>query len=210
MFFCSVYHVGFYVAYLVIRRMCLIVLLTADPFFFFVVYSREFQATITSLVPDVWDSSMILHGETWVVFFSYLFSLQQHWAFIIDNNNCLSQVSMDTTIDLSDKFDTCVVHLCTFPAYLSPLPACSLFTATSSTQLEDLSFLDNQRAAGHRGSVRKHNTAGRINDDLKGILWINLEVRSACKYSLQQTQKSVLKYFFKNSYSSEISHGNDH
>lgn len=31
--FCSVYHAGFYMAYLVIRRMCLIVLLTADPFF---------------------------------------------------------------------------------------------------------------------------------------------------------------------------------
>ncbi|TWW67874.1 Protein TANC1 [Takifugu flavidus] len=41
--------------------------------------------------------------------------------------------------------------------------------ATSSAQLEDLSFLNNQRAAGHRGSVRKHNTAGRPSDDIKGI-----------------------------------------
>uniref|UniRef100_A0A3Q1IJC4 Tetratricopeptide repeat, ankyrin repeat and coiled-coil containing 1a n=1 Tax=Anabas testudineus TaxID=64144 RepID=A0A3Q1IJC4_ANATE len=44
------------------------------------------------------------------------------------------------------------------------------FTATSSTRLEDLSYLDNQRAAGHRSSVRKHNTAGRTNDDSKGRL----------------------------------------
>lgn len=43
------------------------------------------------------------------------------------------------------------------------------FLATSSAQLEDLSFLNNQRAAGHRGSVRKHNTAGRPSDDIKGI-----------------------------------------
>lgn len=96
---------------------------------------------------------------------------------------------MDTTIDMSDEFDTYVLRLCTFPAYLSLIPACSLFTATSTTQLEDLSFLDNHRAAGHRGSVRKHNTAGRINDDLKGILWINLEARPACKYRLLQSQK---------------------
>uniref|UniRef100_A0A8C5H1Y6 Protein TANC1-like n=1 Tax=Gouania willdenowi TaxID=441366 RepID=A0A8C5H1Y6_GOUWI len=46
----------------------------------------------------------------------------------------------------------------------------SLFTATSSTRLEDLSYLDNQRAAGHRSSVRKHNTAGRATDDSKGRL----------------------------------------
>ncbi|KAM9765168.1 protein TANC1-like [Menidia menidia] len=42
--------------------------------------------------------------------------------------------------------------------------------ATSSTRLEDLSYLDNQRAAGHRASVRKHNTAGRACDDSKGRL----------------------------------------
>ncbi|CAJ1049513.1 protein TANC1-like [Xyrichtys novacula] len=42
--------------------------------------------------------------------------------------------------------------------------------ASSSTRLEDLSFLDNQRAAGHRSSVRKHNTAGRTNDESKGRL----------------------------------------
>uniref|UniRef100_A0A4W6CZE9 Tetratricopeptide repeat, ankyrin repeat and coiled-coil containing 1a n=1 Tax=Lates calcarifer TaxID=8187 RepID=A0A4W6CZE9_LATCA len=49
-------------------------------------------------------------------------------------------------------------------------PIRSLFAATSSTRLEDLSYLDNQRAAGHRSSVRKHNTAGRTNDDSKGRL----------------------------------------
>uniref|UniRef100_A0A8C2YZ07 Tetratricopeptide repeat, ankyrin repeat and coiled-coil containing 1a n=1 Tax=Cyclopterus lumpus TaxID=8103 RepID=A0A8C2YZ07_CYCLU len=42
--------------------------------------------------------------------------------------------------------------------------------ATSSTRLEDLSYLDNQRASGHRSSVRKHNTAGRTSDDSKGRL----------------------------------------
>ncbi|KAF6732704.1 Protein TANC1 [Oryzias melastigma] len=39
--------------------------------------------------------------------------------------------------------------------------------ATSSTRLEDLSYLDSQRSAGHRSSVRKHNTAGRTSDDSK-------------------------------------------
>ena len=61
-----------------------------------------------------------------------------------------------------------------------PMP--SHFTATSSTRLEDLSYLDNQRAAGHRGSVRKHNTAGRTNDDSKGILWPNHREKSVGKY----------------------------
>ncbi|XP_020794664.2 LOW QUALITY PROTEIN: protein TANC1-like [Boleophthalmus pectinirostris] len=42
--------------------------------------------------------------------------------------------------------------------------------ATSTTRLEDLSFLDNQRPAGHRASVRKHHTAGRANDESKGKL----------------------------------------
>ncbi|XP_072321881.1 protein TANC1-like isoform X2 [Eucyclogobius newberryi] len=42
--------------------------------------------------------------------------------------------------------------------------------ATSTTRLEDLSFLDNHRPAGHRASVRKHHTAGRTNDDSKGKL----------------------------------------
>uniref|UniRef100_A0A8C6LKW7 Tetratricopeptide repeat, ankyrin repeat and coiled-coil containing 1 n=1 Tax=Nothobranchius furzeri TaxID=105023 RepID=A0A8C6LKW7_NOTFU len=41
---------------------------------------------------------------------------------------------------------------------------------TSSTRLEDLSYLDNQRAAGHRSSFRKHNTSGRTSDDFKGRL----------------------------------------
>ncbi|XP_039983751.1 protein TANC1-like [Xiphias gladius] len=50
------------------------------------------------------------------------------------------------------------------------MPRPNSVAATSSTRLEDLSYLDNQRAAGHRGSVRKHNTAGRTNDDSKGRL----------------------------------------
>uniref|UniRef100_A0A3B4VF38 Tetratricopeptide repeat, ankyrin repeat and coiled-coil containing 1a n=1 Tax=Seriola dumerili TaxID=41447 RepID=A0A3B4VF38_SERDU len=86
------------------------------------------------------------------------------------------EVSMDTIIDSSSEFDTCVVCMCIFAHFLhlshtcDPFPIRSLFTATSSTRLEDLSYLDNQRAAGHRGSVRKHNTAGRTNDDSKGRL----------------------------------------
>ncbi|XP_070816101.1 protein TANC1-like [Chaetodon trifascialis] len=50
------------------------------------------------------------------------------------------------------------------------MPRPNSVAATSSTRLEDLSFLDNQRSAGHRSSVRKHNTAGRTNDDSKGRL----------------------------------------
>ncbi|XP_041791379.1 protein TANC1-like [Chelmon rostratus] len=50
------------------------------------------------------------------------------------------------------------------------MPRPNSVAATSSTRLEDLSYLDNQRSAGHRGSVRKHNTAGRTNDDSKGRL----------------------------------------
>uniref|UniRef100_A0AAQ5YQG3 Tetratricopeptide repeat, ankyrin repeat and coiled-coil containing 1a n=1 Tax=Amphiprion ocellaris TaxID=80972 RepID=A0AAQ5YQG3_AMPOC len=53
---------------------------------------------------------------------------------------------------------------------LNSFPTHFLFAATSSTRLEDLSYLDNQRAAGHRSSVRKHNTAGRTSDDSKGRL----------------------------------------
>lgn len=60
----------------------------------------------------------------------------------------------------------------------------SSFVATSSTGLEDLSYLDNQRAAGHRSSVRKHNTAGRTSDDSKGIRKLSLREKSVCKYSL--------------------------
>lgn len=151
---------------------------------------HQFGVLMCETVWNIWSFqthvSLRLYDVTRGVFFSSLFSPQGHWAYIIENKNCFSLVSMDTIIDLSDEFDTCVVYLCTFPAYLSPFPACSLFTATSSTQLEDLSYLDNQRAAGHRSSVRKHNTAGRTNDDLKGILWLNLEVKSACKWSLVQ------------------------
>ncbi|XP_070687933.1 protein TANC1-like [Pempheris klunzingeri] len=50
------------------------------------------------------------------------------------------------------------------------MPRPNSVAATSSTRLEDLSYLDNQRAAGHRSSVRKHNTAGRTNEDSKGRL----------------------------------------
>ncbi|XP_041641080.1 protein TANC1-like [Cheilinus undulatus] len=50
------------------------------------------------------------------------------------------------------------------------MPRPNSVAATSSTRLEDLSFLDSHRAAGHRSSVRKHNTAGRTNDDSKGRL----------------------------------------
>ncbi|XP_069381771.1 protein TANC1-like [Paralichthys olivaceus] len=50
------------------------------------------------------------------------------------------------------------------------MPRPNSVAATSSTRLEDLSFLDHQRATGHRGSVRKHCTAGRTSDDSKGRL----------------------------------------
>ena len=71
-------------------------------------------------------------------------------------------------------------------------PPALLFAATSSTRLEDLNYLDNQRAAGHRSSVRKHNTAGRTNDDSKGILWLNPRGWNVvCKYSLAQLQACV-------------------
>ncbi|XP_022623962.1 protein TANC1-like [Seriola dumerili] len=59
-------------------------------------------------------------------------------------------------------------HLHSTSSLVMPRP--NSVAATSSTRLEDLSYLDNQRAAGHRGSVRKHNTAGRTNDDSKGRL----------------------------------------
>ncbi|KAM6943421.1 protein TANC1-like [Xenentodon cancila] len=50
------------------------------------------------------------------------------------------------------------------------MPRPNSVAATSSTRLEDLNYLDNQRSAGHRGSVRKHNTAVRSSDDPKGRL----------------------------------------
>ncbi|XP_044058936.1 protein TANC1-like isoform X2 [Siniperca chuatsi] len=59
-------------------------------------------------------------------------------------------------------------HVHTTSSLVMPRP--NSVAATSSTRLEDLSYLENQRAAGHRGSVRKHNTAGRTNDDSKGRL----------------------------------------
>uniref|UniRef100_A0A3B4EVM7 Protein TANC1-like n=1 Tax=Pundamilia nyererei TaxID=303518 RepID=A0A3B4EVM7_9CICH len=56
---------------------------------------------------------------------------------------------------------------------VSPDGICSYYrtsNSTSSTRLEDLGYLDSQRATGHRGSVRKHNTSGRTSDDSKGRL----------------------------------------
>ncbi|XP_029935887.1 protein TANC1-like [Myripristis murdjan] len=47
------------------------------------------------------------------------------------------------------------------------MPRPNSVAATSSTRLEDLNYLDSQRVSGQRGSVRKHNTAGRTNDDSK-------------------------------------------
>lgn len=74
-------------------------------------------------------------------------------------------------------------HVCPISHLLCGFCFFFIFLATSSTQLEDLSFLNNQRAAGHRGSVRKHNTAGRPSDDVKGILRLNVEGRSMCTHS---------------------------
>ncbi|KAM8878002.1 protein TANC1-like isoform 1-T1 [Synchiropus picturatus] len=59
-------------------------------------------------------------------------------------------------------------HVQSPSSFLTPRP--NSVAATCSTRLEDLSYLDNQRASGHRGSVRKHNTSGRSNDDTKGRL----------------------------------------
>ncbi|KAM9861164.1 protein TANC1-like [Aulostomus maculatus] len=59
-------------------------------------------------------------------------------------------------------------HVHSTSSFMMPRP--NSVAATCSTRLEDLSYLDNQRAAGHRGSVRKHNTAGRSSDDSKGRL----------------------------------------
>ncbi|KAM9409991.1 protein TANC1-like [Pholidichthys leucotaenia] len=59
-------------------------------------------------------------------------------------------------------------HLHTTSSLAMPRP--NSVAATSSTRLEDLNYLDHQRAAGHRNSVRKHNTAGRTSDDAKGRL----------------------------------------
>ncbi|XP_056134483.1 protein TANC1-like [Lampris incognitus] len=50
------------------------------------------------------------------------------------------------------------------------MPRPNSVAATSSTRLEDLSYLDNQRVAGQRCPIRKHNTAGRTNDDSRARL----------------------------------------
>ncbi|XP_068435470.1 protein TANC1-like isoform X2 [Clinocottus analis] len=59
-------------------------------------------------------------------------------------------------------------HIHSMSSLVMPRP--NSVAATSSTRLEDLSYLDNQRAPGQRSSVRKHNTAGRTSDDSKGRL----------------------------------------
>uniref|UniRef100_A0A674N020 Tetratricopeptide repeat, ankyrin repeat and coiled-coil containing 1 n=1 Tax=Takifugu rubripes TaxID=31033 RepID=A0A674N020_TAKRU len=105
-----------------------------------------------------------------LVFFSS--QLSPHGQFIIEGMICLTHIAMDTVISTLLTLVCCVFarffHVCI------QFPICSIFffpfLATSSAQLEDLSFLNNQRAAGHRGSVRKHNTAGRPSDDIKGRL----------------------------------------
>lgn len=94
---------------------------------------------------------------------------------------------MDTVIDSTQPFMLlCCMVARFFRVSVLSFPTLSVFfLATSSTQLEDLNFLNNQRAAGHRGSVRKHNTAGRPSDDIKGILRLNVEGRSMCKHSFR-------------------------
>lgn len=127
------------------------------------------------------DVSLWSHGVMRLVFFSSRFSPQGQ--FIIEGMVCLCHIAMDI-------WYSHLIHLCAVSLHVSCLHPIShllcsflLFLATSSAQLEDLSFLNNQRAAGHRGSVRKHNTAGRPSDDIKGILRLNVEVRSMYKYS---------------------------
>lgn len=137
------------------------------------------------------DVSLRSHDVMRVVSFSSLFF--PRGQFIIEGTICLSHISMDTVIDSTQPFwRLCAV--CLHASFMSlsnfPLALCFVFfccfLATSSTQLEDLSFLNNQRTAGHRGSVRKHNTAGRPSDDVKGILRLNVESRSMCQLLMQK------------------------
>lgn len=138
------------------------------------------------------DASLRSRDVMRVVSFSAL--LFPQGQFIIEGMICLSRISMATVIGSTQpSWRLCAVclhvsftSLFNFPLALCFLPFFCLFVfflATSSTQLEDLSFLNNQRAAGHRGSVRKHNTAGRPSDDVKGILRLNVEGRPMCKHS---------------------------
>uniref|UniRef100_A0A8C5N9U9 Protein TANC1-like n=1 Tax=Gouania willdenowi TaxID=441366 RepID=A0A8C5N9U9_GOUWI len=103
-------------------------------------------------------------------------------------NSAMGHIKEDCLQSLREKPDealpiTEIMEPRTPPAPKRPLPQHHLHStsslvmprpnsvaATSSTRLEDLSYLDNQRAAGHRSSVRKHNTAGRATDDSKGRL----------------------------------------
>lgn len=128
-----------------------------------------------------------------VSFFSLFFPQGQ---FSIEGMIGLSHVSMDTLIDSTQPFwHLCAV--CLHVSFVSPsnFPlALWFFLATSSTQLEDLSFLNNQRAAGHRGSVRKHNTAGRPSDDVKGILRLNVEGRSMRKHRFSAETPTNVQY----------------
>lgn len=121
------------------------------------------------------------------------FTCQGHWAFIAKSNRCLWLPSpwirsliiewwiphfcvlwgfFFFFLPVHERAPACVLCVCLFAHFhhhiSDELADLSLFPATSSTRLEDLSFLDNPRAGGHRGSVRKHNTAERTNEDAKG------------------------------------------
>lgn len=124
------------------------------------------------------------------------FTCQGHWAFIAKSNRCLWLPSpwirsliiewwiphfcvlwvffFFCFLPVHERAPACVLCVCLFAHFhhhiFDELADLSLFPATSSTRLEDLSFLDNPRAGGHRGSVRKHNTAERTNEDAKGTL----------------------------------------
>lgn len=136
-----------------------------------------------------------------LLFMSSLFSSQCCGAFYQWASTLKAAFHASPWIHLliqATEFDTCVVHLAHFLNILVHFPLTVFLkcififlSATSSTQLEDLSYLDNQRAAGHRGSVRKHTTTARTNDDLKGIhsvLTSRLSLHAGCRpQRLQQT-----------------------
>uniref|UniRef100_A0A3Q4N2D8 Tetratricopeptide repeat, ankyrin repeat and coiled-coil containing 1a n=1 Tax=Neolamprologus brichardi TaxID=32507 RepID=A0A3Q4N2D8_NEOBR len=92
----------------------------------------------------------------------------------IIGENCCCSVSPDAICSYYRTSNFSAVCMCIFTGSLflslNSTASHSLLTATSSTRLEDLGYLDSQRATGHRGSVRKHNTSGRTSDDSKGRL----------------------------------------
>lgn len=119
-----IYQVGFYVAHSVIRGMCVAVLLTADAFLH---YSRRCVSTDYHKFwcPDVWDTSetfghfrlmVAWDYRMWDELFSFLFlSLLPPRSLSIyrwEQQLFMSRVSMDTIIDSSYEFDTCVVCMC--------------------------------------------------------------------------------------------------